>query len=425
MRSHAVACLLVVLALPAVAAKPRVLIDAPPAVAKLVTKAIAKKYTPTPLKKPLSAEPTSKEVADATRASAAIAVVQARLVANWWSVRVLNGADGTPLGSTEFKNGKKLTPPKNFGAALLAALQEGAAPAVAEAPAAVVKSAPPPVATPAPPPTAKPETNRPTETTAIEPGAGKPEFFDDSAPPEATKERPMTLRFGLGFTGLNRNYLYRDDLFDALSKYRLPFGPAPSAELEFYPGALFSSGIAANFGIRGAFNYLVGVSSVANGVRFASTSMKLQASLVGRIPLRIVELQVGIGYGLQTFGIASTAGGVDRPNIPNVSFGGIRPMLEASLHLTPIFNLHLGGAYQVLLSQGELKTTTYFPRSTGGGADLWVAVSVRPTAHFAIRLQGDYSRYFFTLSPQVGDPYIAGGALDQYLSGTISANVLF
>ncbi len=424
MHARSIAVLVVLLAMPALAAKPRVLIDAPPALSKIITKLISKKYTPTPLKKALSAEPTSKEVSDATRDFAAVAVVQARLVANQWSVRVLNGADGTPLGTTEFKNAKKLNPPKSFGPALLLALKEGAAPALAEPPAPVAKTPPAPTPTPTPAPAA----TKPPEPTAAktEPApAAKAEFFDDSAQPEAPKERPMALRLGVGFTGLNRNYTYRDDIFDALSKYRLPWGPAPSAELEFFPGALFSSGIAANFGIRGAFNYVVGVSSVANGVKFASSSMKLQASLVGRIPIRIVEVQVGVGYGMQTFGIAASSGGTDRPNIPNVSYGGIRPMLEATVHFTPIFGLHLGGAYQVLISKGELAAAPYFPRSVGGGADMWVAVSVKPLSHFAIRLQGDYSRYFFSLKPEVGDPYIAGGALDEYLSGTITANLLF
>ena len=423
MGARSIALLVLLAAVPALAAKPRVMIDAPPALSKVITKLISKKYTPTPLKNPLSAEPTSKEVAEATRDYAAVAVVQARLIGNRWSVRVLNGADGTPLGTVELKNAKKLNPPKSFGPALLATLKDGVAPAVAERPAPVAKAPPP---TPAPAPSPAPTASKPPEPAAptTEPApVAKAEFFDDSARPEAAKERPMALRLGVGFTGLNRNYSYRDDIFDALSKYRLPWGPAPSAELEFFPGALFSSGIAANFGIRGAFNYVVGVSSVANGVKYASSSMKLQASLVGRIPLRIVELQLGVGYGMQTFGIAASSGGTNRPNIPDVSYGGIRPMLEATVHFTPIFGLHLGGAYQVLITKGELGS--YFPRSVGGGADMWVAVSVKPLSHFAIRLQGDYSRYFFALKPQLGDTNIAGGALDEYLSGTITANLLF
>ena len=56
---------------------------------------------------------------------------------------------------------------------------------------------------------------------------------------------------------------------------------------------------------------------------------------------------------------------------------------------------------------------------------MWLGLGVRPMAHFEIRLQVDYARYFFSMNPKVGDPYVAGGALDQFINGTLSANVLF
>ncbi len=153
--------------------------------------------------------------------------------------------------------------------------------------------------------------------------------------------------------------------------------------------------------------------------------MRLRAGAVGRIPLGAFEVNIGLGYALQTFSIAAASGGVTRPNIPNVGFGGLRPSLGGTVHFTPVFHLHFGGAYQVLLSKGEFGSSTFFPRATGGGADFWVSVGVRPVSFFEIRMQGDYGRYFFSLKPEVGDPYIVGGALDQYVSGTITANVVF
>ena len=418
---------LLLLAAPALAAKPRVLVDAPPQVAKIITKLLSKKYTPTLVKSPLADEPTAKQAADATRDLGAIAIVQARRDAKLWTVRVLNGADGTVLASSTFKNAKKLAPPKSFGPTLLSGLKGAASPAaILEPPPAKPEPAatttPPPAAgtgstatPPPPPPATKPE--------PVEPP--KKDIFDDSAPAPTVSERPMALRLGLGFTGLNRNFTYRDDLFEALSLYRLPFGPAPVGELELFPGAFFTSGLAAQFGLSGSFNYLVGVSSKAGDVKFPSSSMRLNASAVGRIPLGLLELQVGCGYALQTFAIATTAGGVARPNIPNVSFGGLRPSVGMILHFNKVFQLHLGGAYQVLLSTGELGSSAYFARQTGAGADMWIGVGIRPFTHFEIRARGDYTRYFFSLKPEVGDPYIAGGALDQYLSGTLTANLIF
>jgi len=40
-------------------------------------------------------------------------------------------------------------------------------------------------------------------------------------------------------------------------------------------------------------------------------------------------------------------------------------------------------------------------------------------AGLEIRLGFDVRRYFFSMNPEVGDPFIAGGALDQYLGYTL------
>lgn len=414
-------CLAVVLVMAQVATaavKPRVLIDAPAALAKPITKLLSKKYSPRPVKKSLTPDPTAKEVAEVTRAVEAIAVVQARLDSGVWVVRVLNGADGTPLSTIRFKNAKKLVLPRDFSAALAEGLTQAVAPRTSAAPA---PSTPPVVApqrdesppTPTPTPTVDPTS---TSTQVL----SEP-FESDSSP----HDKPLAFRFGVGFTGLNRQYTYRDDVFLALAQYRLPFAPAAAVELELFPAAFFTRGLAANFGIVGSFSTIVGVASKNGGVSYPTSSTRLLISAVGRIPVRAFEFNAGLGYALQTFSIAATAMGTPRPNIPNVQFGGLRPSLGATVHLSPIFHLHAGAGYQLLLSKGELGSAAYFPRAVGAGFDTSLCVAIRPTAHFELRAQGDYSRYFFSLKPEVGDPYIAGGALDQYLTGTLTANFVW
>ncbi len=242
----------VLAALTSWAAKPRVLVDAPATVSKFLVKTLGKKFTPTAMKRALPAQPTAKEVTDVTRDLGAIAVVQATLEGGQWSVRVLNGADGTPLGTVSFKNAKKLVPPKTLAAELEAALRDAKAPGAA---------APPPVA--APGPTPEPEQPKPaprpepTPAPRSEPtppsnqNEKKPDRAWDAEPetPVSTN-KPMALRLGVGFTAMSRNYAYRDDLFSVMAQYRLPIGPAAQGELELYPGAFFTSGLAANFAWR-------------------------------------------------------------------------------------------------------------------------------------------------------------------------------
>lgn len=429
MSVRAIAVAVLLLAVPVLAAKPKVLIDAPAPMAKLLSKTLAKKYTGVVAKRPLSDLPTTREVNEATRAIGAIAVLQARLDGGIWKIQVLNGADGTPLDSVRFKAPKKLALAKGAGAKLEAALKDARAPGAAP-------SEPPPdrVEPVKPDPGTKPEPVKPEPTRRVDPtpppAPVEPEPTPEPTPEPSSAERPMALRIGLGFTGLNRTYGYKDDLFGALSQYRLPFGPQIAAELEAFPGAFFTRGVGAHIGIAAAFNLLVGVSSTlaptagqpADATRFPTSSMRLRVGLVGRIPIGLLELHLGLGYAMQTYSVAPAVAGVNRPNIPNVNFGAVRPSLAAKFNLTPAFNLTVGAGYHVLISKGEFGSAGFFPRSGGGGIDFTLGIGVRVVKNFELRLQGDYARYFFSLQPQPGDVYIAGGALDGYFSGTLTAN---
>jgi hypothetical protein len=174
----------------------------------------------------------------------------------------------------------------------------------------------------------------------------------------------------------------------------------------------------------------VGVSSTlaptagqpTDATKFPTSSMRLRVGLVARIPISLLELHLGIGYAMQTYSVSPEVSGVSRPNIPNVNFGAIRPSLLAKFNLTSAFSLSLGFGYHILISKGEFGSAGFFPRSGGGGVDFTLGIGVRVAKNFELRLQGDYGRYFFSLQPQPGDVYIAGGALDGYFSGTLTAN---
>jgi hypothetical protein len=56
-----------------------------------------------------------------------------------------------------------------------------------------------------------------------------------------------------------------------------------------------------------------------------------------------------------------------------------------------------------------------------GGMDLSVGVALPIKAGFEARLGFNYTRYFYSFYPNPGDPYIAGGALDEYIGFEIGA----
>src|SRR5581483_7756758 len=92
--------------------------------------------------------------------------------------------------------------------------------------------------------------------------------------PEETSERPMGLRVGAGFKVFSRQFGYTDDLFNRLSTYKLPYGPAILLDAEAYPAAFFMRGPLANIGLLAYFDYAVGISSkAADGTKYGTQAL--------------------------------------------------------------------------------------------------------------------------------------------------------
>nr|HRO60798.1 hypothetical protein [Burkholderiaceae bacterium] len=81
--------------------KPNVVVSGPPAVTKVVTRAISSRYVAKPTKKAVPAMPTAKEVRDVTAPQKAVALVIATAQGKFITLQVLNGADGTPLDTIQ------------------------------------------------------------------------------------------------------------------------------------------------------------------------------------------------------------------------------------------------------------------------------------------------------------------------------------
>lgn len=426
MRSLALAFAL--LALPALAAKPKVVLDAPKPVSPALEKALKAKYTIT--KTSLAPEPTGGDVkAACLDAGGAIAVITARPGGgDLYTVMVLNGADGSPLGSFRVKAGKKplkaLSKPdaKKLGEGL----KDARAPKKDAAPPPDEKKPPPDEKKPPPdeknPPAdeKKPDEKKPDRVKPTEPPPPPDETVREDPEPRSTaaSPKPWALRAGVGFKLFNRLFGYTDDIFDALSTYYLPRGPAIAANLEVYPAAFVTGGPAAHIGLLVDFDYAVGISSKSeDGTKYGTTALNLRASLIGRIPISRVTINPFFGYALQTYGISSSSG--TKPNIPNVSYGGLRGGLELRIMIIGPVGFQLGFAGTYLLSKGEVGGAGYFPRAKANGIDANGALVLAIGERIEVTLGGEYQRYWYSMNPEIGDPYIAGGALDIYVSGKL------
>lgn len=403
--------------------KSKVVIDAPPAVAKALKAALAKKYDTVPAAKALSATPLTKEIREACAPSNAIAVVMARSVAGGYSVQVLNAIDGTPLDTFDFKAAAKKPVkalPKPVAAQLLAALKE-AQPYVVEKP---VEATPPPVPKNIAPKAAEP-TPEPVAA-VVEPKAAPAEVKDEvssPAPSSGPQELRTAFRASVGYAGFNRNLDWQNKS-EELSGYTAPFAPSVAIGATLYPAAAFTSSFIANIGVTTQANVGVGLMSQprGDGSRFGTSTVRFRAGALVRIPVSTTfEANAGVGYSSQTFVVApKSENGVDRPLLPGVAFNGPRANVGVRLeHLGPV-SIDANVGFVLAIGKGELAAEGFFPNASAFGLDASAGVSVELVPHIEGRLGFEFARYFISPKTSEADLLQAKSGADQYIGANVS-----
>ena len=409
-------------------AKQAVVVDAPPAMAKLLQSTLGARFNASINRDALSDAPTSKEVRSVTSPVKAIAVVLARPAGDAWTITVLNGADGTPLETQNFRAAARKplkALPKNVAGALILACATGSAPAtqaatVSESPKSEPKTEPAkaePVATPT-------KTAPRKEVVATKEPEPVPASVSTSS--SSTPSSPSALpaiRAGLGFRAFGRSLTWSGDPDQALARYALPFAPAIALDATWYPGAHFTSGIAANLGIAFSGDVGVGISSKQDTSRFGTRYDRFRVSGAFRQPFgSTFSLEAVAGFSTQTFSIDPVAAndGSARPNIPSVTFNGPRAGLGVRLVKLGPVGIDAMAGLTFLAWTGELGTEAYFKRAGGFGIDAGGGVSIELVENVQVRAGLDWTRYLLTLRPEEGARFTAPSAADQYLGGSVA-----
>jgi hypothetical protein len=265
---------------------------------------------------------------------------------------------------------------------------------------------------------AKEPTKTPSEKEEEKPAVASTAYDPTLNTPRSRANTPLSI--ALGLTYFTRSLRYNDDLFGELRPYTLSGAPAPALAIYWYPGAHFATGLAANFGIGLHAEYALGLSSKdSQGREFSTSEMELEGAARARIPLGDHEIALSAGAGIHSFGIDNAEGDVD-PDVPAVNYTFLRFGLEASIGILDSLHLMVGGAYRPVLSAGEIMESAWFTRGSAAAVDASVQFAWEFMPGLDLRVGGEMKRYFYSLNPEPGDVRVAGGALDQYFSGTLA-----
>jgi hypothetical protein len=241
------------------------------------------------------------------------------------------------------------------------------------------------------------------------------------------------------FAGLhvqNRNFSFNDPVSPANPpSYKSGVHTALSINAAIYPLAAFSRGVLADIGLVARYDRVVGLKSQLDATTIADTlsqtfeiGLRYRWNILASATSPVV--MVGLEYGRQMFFILS-----DQPPLPNITYDYLK--LALARVQWPFFKrgpwkFGIGGAFDYLLvfSAGDIEQTDssgYGTSSTGGiGGDVGLFASYKG---FALRAQFFYRRFFFDFDRlcaiQGSGCGEAGGALDEYIGGTINLGYLY
>jgi len=386
-------------------------------------------------------------------------------------ISVHDGKDGSLLGEANFAgaNPRKIMAEvgRDFWKKLGGEIARGKAPSGAKKPQKVVAEAPEDDETTpdaaggeggesTPEPEAKKKTAEPVATAE---GEG------DEAPKKKKKKKkktdseggdvvqepedevvPPTFDLQLGGAFINRSLAYHQDnsMPEGLRPYSLPAGPAVVAHVIWFPIGPFTDGPAKNIGIEGHIEQAFFISSTLpastgfpNGAKFSTAVHEYSGGARYRMTFGAGNYFFGSLTGGEhafTFHSTSTAADMQRSNldIPDTIYRFLRPGVGLHVEVGGGFSLGIAAGFRWVFNKGGQFHDAFFKHATVNGLDGQAKVGYRISPMFEVRAMLDWRRYFSSMNcfggldaggaaiNQCDAAFTAGGAIDQYFSGSLA-----
>jgi hypothetical protein len=227
---------------------------------------------------------------------------------------------------------------------------------------------------------------------------------------------------GAALQGGSRHFAYVDRLTPTLRPYDLFVAPLVAVSGEIYPLTSSSTPVLNGLGATASYARAFGLASEESGGTRVSTSWQTFAlGLRERVPLgRAFVLGIDAGYGDTSFAFDNPI--QQAAQLPSVHYKLLRGGVDGR-YVNGDLSLRAGAGYLDVLSTGDF--AKLFPRASLGGIDASLGVSDQIAPAIELSLDLVYTRFFYNLSPQPGDAYVAGGALDEMATVSLGIAYLF
>ncbi|MCA2977855.1 MAG: hypothetical protein INH41_30925 [Myxococcaceae bacterium] len=305
------------------------------------------------------------------------------------------------------------------------------------------------------------EGSRP-EAPEVEPMPAPRVAKDDEGRPEPLAERPPAPTGGddgaaaaqeqrpaqrvplivaeLGLDLLNRAFGYVQPV-TSLRRYGLPVFPMAAARVELYPFARSRDDLLAGLGLEVSLGLAPWLRSRRESTMddaFPTSTVRFDAGLAWRLaPVKTLDLSLMplLGLRAHSFTVGPNGQMVRLDLLPNLDYLGLRVGVGFELGLLG-GQLTLFGRFSAVpvFSSGEVISPAFFPRGSNFGLDGQAGLGVRVLGTTAaagwrnlleVRAAFDFTRYGLTFQTEPTDAFVAQGAVDQYLGGTLAVRFAY
>lgn len=261
------------------------------------------------------------------------------------------------------------------------------------------------------------------DSTVVRKKARKSDDDDD----ESSEGAPVAVELWAGPRAVHRTFDFNDPLASHQQgatnpyAYQLPAGPAPFIQVGLYPAAFATRGFAANIGLVGSFEKLV-ATKTGGGTQDSTFGQQFEVGLRGRLPLGAGELGLTGAYGKHSFRLAAVdPGPATSTLVPNVDYTFVRVGVDGRVAISAVeLGLHVGTR---LVSDTGSLGKVWFPSTKTKSIEAGFSLAYRITPLVGVVGGVDFLRYAFDFNPvPTSNPAraVAGGAVDQYISGFLA-----